>query len=254
MESTKVPEVGSYARKQLFGASRILSWSHQSRFRFAVQLVKKMRAKSVLDYGCGDGTFLYLLGDHGTRRIGVDYDENQIRDCIGRFQKEIEFYHTQSFSPDEKVEVVTCMEVIEHCTAEQRKKVLEDIQKVLSPHGSFLLSAPIEVGLPLLVKHIVRWFLAMTRFPGYQYREKYSFRELCSMIFASSKTKVQRPIYSTVDSKGSKREWHGHKGFNWKAFEKELENDFFVESIHFTPCDFGNGWFSSQVWFLCRKK
>lgn len=254
MESSNVPEIGSYAKKQLLGASRILSWSHQSRFRFAVDLVKRMRVQSILDYGCGDGTFLYLLGDRGTKRIGIDYDEHQIRDCRTRFQNEIEFYSTQSFSWEENVEAVTCMEVIEHCTDSQREAVLANIQKTLTPHGKLLLSVPNEIGFSLLIKHMVRWFLAVSGFPGYRYRETYSFRDFISMLFASSDTKIARPVYSSKDAKGARREWHGHKGFNWKAFEKELEKDYFIESIHFTPVEFANGLFSSQVWFHCRKK
>lgn len=254
MESSKVPEIGSYAKKQLLGASRILSWSHQSRFRFAVNLIKRMRVQSVLDYGCGDGTFLYLLGDRGTRRIGVDYDEHQIRDCKTRFQNEIEFFSVESFPWKEKVEAVTCMEVIEHCTDSQKKEVLSNIKEVLTPHGKLLLSVPNEIGLSLLIKHVFRWFLAITGFSGYQYRETYNLKDFLSMLFASAHTKISRPMYSSTDARGKKREWHGHKGFNWKSFEKELAEDFFIENIHFTPVEFGNGLFASQVWFHCRKK
>ena len=55
---------GAYAKKQLFSGFLPLRWSHGSRFELAARLVREYSPDgTVLDYGCGDGTFLALLAD-----------------------------------------------------------------------------------------------------------------------------------------------------------------------------------------------
>ena len=51
---------GHYARKQILSRDRLVAWSHRRRFDTAVSLAAAFRGKRVLDYGCGDGTFLAL--------------------------------------------------------------------------------------------------------------------------------------------------------------------------------------------------
>lgn len=38
----------------------------------------------VLDFGCGDGTWLNVLRDHGLRGVGIDYDPRKIAECRAR--------------------------------------------------------------------------------------------------------------------------------------------------------------------------
>jgi len=52
---------GHYARKQIFSRSRLVAWSHGSRFDLARRLVAPRAGQRLLDYGCGDGTFLGLV-------------------------------------------------------------------------------------------------------------------------------------------------------------------------------------------------
>jgi hypothetical protein len=51
---------GHYARKQIGCSSRLISWSHQRRFQAGLELTAPLQGKLVLDYGCGDGTFLAM--------------------------------------------------------------------------------------------------------------------------------------------------------------------------------------------------
>ena len=54
---------GHYAQKQLLSPSGLVRWSHGSRFRLARELVAPFAGRPLLDYGCGDGTFLALVQD-----------------------------------------------------------------------------------------------------------------------------------------------------------------------------------------------
>src|SRR6476659_6395786 len=76
---------GDYARKQIYCPSRVVAWSHASRFRLAARLAAAAGSGGrLLDYGCGDGTFIALT--HGTYGdvVGCDIDGAQLADCRRR--------------------------------------------------------------------------------------------------------------------------------------------------------------------------
>src|SRR4029079_17002072 len=52
---------GHYARKQIHCPSRVVAWSHGSRFDLARRLVAAAEGGRLLDYGCGDGTFVAMV-------------------------------------------------------------------------------------------------------------------------------------------------------------------------------------------------
>jgi 2-polyprenyl-3-methyl-5-hydroxy-6-metoxy-1,4-benzoquinol methylase len=57
-----ISQDGVYAKKQLFSRSRLVSFSHRRRFLTGLELVGPLaEGKRVLDYGCGDGSFIEAL-------------------------------------------------------------------------------------------------------------------------------------------------------------------------------------------------
>src|SRR3954466_15113432 len=80
-------ESGHYARKQIFCKSRIISWTHSRRFRIGLELAQQLSGNRVLDYGCGDGTFLaMLLAQQGApaEAVGVEIAPDLVDDCRTR--------------------------------------------------------------------------------------------------------------------------------------------------------------------------
>ncbi|HEY8280340.1 MAG TPA: methyltransferase domain-containing protein [Bdellovibrionota bacterium] len=257
MQIESTGKLGAYAKKQLLGTNFFLGWSHGARFRYALRLVEGFSPGSVLDYGCGDGTFLYLLGGKVSQRIGFDSDLKQVADCRTRLGSEIRFLDLSGIDDpalEGTFELITCMEVIEHCLPEQRHELLRRVQRLLKPGGRIVFSVPVEIGPALVGKQLVRAFLALTKVGHYEHREKYTVGELLKMLFAGARTKITRPVYETVLPGGQKIAWHGHKGFNWREFGLELHEEFVPESRAFTPLSFTGGLCSSQAWFVCRKK
>src|SRR3712207_2236328 len=88
---------GHYARKQIHCKGRIISWSHSSRFQLARRLVEPWAGQSILDYGCGDGTFLSRVADLFPTGVGADIDERQTVDCQRRLGNVagLSFLHTR---------------------------------------------------------------------------------------------------------------------------------------------------------------
>lgn len=248
---------GHYARKQLFSRSRLVAWSHTRRFELARQLVAPSAGRRLLDYGSGDGTFLALVHDLFPTALGVDVEPGQVRECAQRLAslEGLTFATTEAIADARhtgRYEVVTCMEVLEHCPDDVRERVLDDLRRVSAPGAAVIISVPIETGPSLAAKQAVRAFAAATGLREYDRRERYGAREFVVMTFARPHTCIARQETTTTLSDGRVIRFTGHKGFNWRALEESLAARFAIERRLFSPLPPLRGWLNSQAWFVCR--
>ena len=247
---------GHYARKQIHCADGLIRWSHARRFAMARKLVEPCAGGKLLDYGCGDGTFLGMVQDLFPVAAGVDLEERQIEDCCRRLGhlKHLSFLPMsalQSAGHAGAYQVVTCMEVLEHCPPGNLEQVIANLKRLVSPSGFVIMSVPVEIGPSLPIKQAARCVAGWRNLGDYRHGETYGWSELCKMLFASAATRIERPVYGSGDAAFS---WHGHKGFNWRALNIRLEQDFEVRHTLFTPLGLPGGWFASQAWFVCKPK
>jgi 2-polyprenyl-3-methyl-5-hydroxy-6-metoxy-1,4-benzoquinol methylase len=246
---------GEYARKQIYCPSRVVAWSHGSRFRLAARLASAAGAgRRLLDYGCGDGTFIGLT--HGTfaEAIGSDIDAAQLAHCRRRLGNlaGVNFVHLDDLAGrahSGAYDVVTCMEVLEHCVDAERVKVLDALHRVVSASGRVIISVPIEIGPALLGKQMFRAIAAWRGHGDYRHRETYSPGEL--MAAALGRPRLARAEYE-VDTPSGPLRYCGHKGFDWRILEGEIGRRFTVEQRRFTPLPALRGVLNSQVWFVCK--
>lgn len=243
---------GHYASKQLFSKARIISWSHRRRFQIGMQLGTQFAGQRVLDYGCGDGTFLAMLlasGAAPAMAVGSELQRNTVEECqlrLGtpslRFVLVDDLEHTGMF------EGIFCMEVLEHVV--EPDTILQRLERRLAPNGKMLISVPVETGLPLLFKQTVRRVAGWFHIGDYPGIHPYKMAELIAGVFAGSRQHIQRP----VDSNEWGLTFPDHKGFNWRAFQGILEQRFAIDSIVGSPISWLPPQFGSQVWFVLRKK
>ena len=249
---------GHYAQKQLLSRSGLVRWSHGSRFTLARALVEPFSGQRLLDYGCGDGTFLAMVEDLFPRALGVDVDGNQIADCALRFANAgITFLTTDRLdapSHARQYEVVVCMEVLEHCPDDIQLAVLSRIHDVTTPGGTIVISVPVEIGPTLAAKQAARALIALGGLKEYATRERYAPAELFRMVFASADTPFTRKEYVGTASGGRSSRFTGHKGFNWRKLQRAIEKTFTVERRLFSPMPVLGSLLNSQVWFICRKR
>ena len=78
--------------------------------------------------------------------------------------------------------------------------------------------------------------------------------ELIRMTFAGERTTIARPVHRVDLIHGQPTFYHGHKGFNWRACRRELNELFLVQRVLFSPLGWLRGFFSSQVWFTCKPR
>ncbi|HEU4560697.1 MAG TPA: methyltransferase domain-containing protein [Longimicrobium sp.] len=245
---------GAYARRQLFGGFKLLRWSHGSRFRVARQLVEPYAGARLLDYGCGDGTFLQMVHDLFPNVVGAEVDATLASEAAARYAAEpgLRFVHTGELGreTDGSFGVAVCMEVLEHCTSDAVDRVLADLGRLVAKDGTIIISVPVETGPALVGKQLYRALAARRGLEGYVERETYTSAELGKMLVAGGRTAIERPVYHSRFASGDPNVYHGHKGFNWRALRRRLARDFVVRRTLFSPVPLLGPLLNSQAWFV----
>jgi SAM-dependent methyltransferase len=248
---------GHYAEKQLLSRCGLVRWSHGSRFRLARDLAAPFAGGRLLDYGCGDGTFLALVSDLFPRAVGVDVAPGQLEDCARRFGgvPNVSFLLSDDLmdpSQQGRYDLIMCMEVLEHCPDDIQIVVLDRIHRVAAPGATLVVSVPIEIGPPLVAKQCARAAAALGGLSEYATRERYGPTELVRMLFADEHTAIPREEYRG-GADGPSR-FTGHTGFNWRRLQRVVSERFAIERRLFSPMPLLGSLLNSQVWFVCRHR
>jgi 2-polyprenyl-3-methyl-5-hydroxy-6-metoxy-1,4-benzoquinol methylase len=192
-DTNSVVEDGHYYRDQIGNTNKVIAWSHRSRFVKAISLIEGNSA-NLLDYGCGDGTFLAMAADKFKKGHGADVDANQIDNCKERFADldDVTFTVTGDMTSeyDGTFDVVTCMETLEHCTEDIVEIVLADLARLVAPGGRVIVSVPIEIGPSFVLKQSIRALAKRMGNSSYHVVERYSPRDAAKMVFAGRNTVV----------------------------------------------------------------
>lgn len=253
-QTTTDNAVGRYGERQLYCKERLIAWAQRGRFRLGLELARRYAGKVVLDYGCGDGTFLQMLMAHAERpttAVGLDINAELIAMCRSRLAGlpgltfllagEMGASHACAY------DAVMCMEVLEHVV--DWHPLLDDFERLLAPGGELLISVPVETGLPVLVKQSVRWMAGKRGLGDYPGTSSYTWAELGRSVLAGESQHVIRPVFR--EAQGA---FHDHKGFNWRRLRKEVNFRFELLRVVGSPVPWLTPHLASQVWFLARKR
>jgi SAM-dependent methyltransferase len=246
---------GHYAKKQIYSRARLIAWSHRRRFETATELAKTFGGKRLLDYGCGDGTFLGLLMAEPfapALAVGVEMHPSIVDDCRRRYEGEprLAFVLTGDLDRADqqgRYDAVFCMEVLEHVVA--LEPILERLGALLASDGRLIVSVPVETGLPVIVKQLVRRIAGWRGIGHYPGTTSYGFGELIASVFAGRRQHLVRPVFDAGSGP-----FHDHKGFNWMAARDAIERYFDIERSIASPLGWLGPRLSSQVWFVARRK
>jgi len=242
---------GFYAKKQLYLKDWLISWSHQRRFETGLQLVRQFQPKRLLDYGCGDGTFLALLQQAGAsmeQAVGCELQESVVTGLQDRFRRmpRLQFYLVRDVDNEAHhghYDMITCMEVLEHVV--QTCEVIHRLSRLLAPGGRLIVSVPVEIGAALVLKQSARRIAGWRGLGDYRFVARYSWSELYASLAPGIKQHIPRSVYQEPDGTN----FHDHKGFNWKVLQRDLDRVFRTERIVYSPL----AWLpamASQVWLI----
>jgi SAM-dependent methyltransferase len=245
---------GFYARNQLQSRSWLISWSHQGRFRTGLRLAREVGGDRLLDYGCGDGTFLGLLAAEGPGprlAVGAELDPSIVEDCRARFDgcDNLHFVLISDLERQSSVyDAIYCMEVFEHVT--DPVWLLEQFERLLAPGGSLVISVPIETGLPVVIKQIVRRVAGWRGIGHYPGTTGYTPGELARSVWAGSAQHIHRPTFTRPDG----TTFHDHKGFNWRTLRTLVRARFDLVREATSPVSWLGPQLGTQRWFVARKR
>lgn len=185
--------------------------------------------------------------------VGADVDAGQIAECERRLGTlhGVRFTLTREVErgPDRSWDVVTCMEVLEHCLEDERRRVVGALARLLAPGGIVIVSVPIEIGPSLAGKQFFRALAGLRRLGDYQHRERYSPGEMIRGAFGG---RLPRVPVERMGPDGPYR-YYGHKGFDYRDLERDLARELTIAARMFTPIRFAGPWLNSQAWFVCRR-
>jgi ubiquinone/menaquinone biosynthesis C-methylase UbiE len=244
---------GRHAQKQILSRSKLVAWSHGRRFATALALAREFGGKRILDYGCGDGTFLALAmmgASPPSTAVGADVIDNLVEDCQRRYSIEprMSFVHVDALDHPKharQYDAVFCMEVLEHVIDWDPE--LARLSRLLAAGGTLVVTVPVEIGLPVVAKQIVRKIAGWRKIGHYPGTTPYSWSELTRAVFAGRAHRVARPVVD-VGSGPS----YDHKGFNWRVLRERLERQFIVTRTLASPFSVLGPGLATQVWFVCR--
>lgn len=247
---------GHYAAKQLHSRDRFISWSHRRRFERGLELAGDLAGQRILDYGCGDGTFLALLQERKgapAHAIGAEIDPRIVLDCNRRFAglpsvRFVDVAALQDPGETESYDAVFCMEVLEHVV--DPMPLLAEFARLLRPGGTLIVSVPIETGPPVVVKQIVRRVAGWRRIGDYPGTSSYGPLEIVRSVFAGAQQHIPRPVFPTADG----RQFHDHKGFNWRVLRRAVAERFELVRTATSPFDWAGANLSTQAWFVARRR
>lgn len=129
-----------------------------------------LNGERILDFGCGDGRFEYLLKDSNCKIFGVDYSKKAIS-FARAFNKTPKFFEKNIYELNfsEKFDFIVSIETLEHIPFDELEGIIKKISMLLKTKGKFIISVPSK-NIPLSKKH-------------YQHFDERNLRELLSPFF-----------------------------------------------------------------------
>lgn len=247
---------GYYAQGQIYSSSKLISWSHRGRFATGLKLARDVAGMRTLDYGCGDGTFLGLLASRESAprlSVGAELYPSIVDDCRARFagQKGLHFILIEDLdrpAHQNTYDAIYCMEVFEHVI--DPVPLLEQFNRLLAPGGTLVISVPIETGIPVVVKQIVRRVAGWRGVGHYPGTTGYTFFELVRSVLAGSTQHITRPVISRDDG----TTFYDHKGFNWRVLRTLVKAHFELTRESTSPVEWLGPQLGTQRWLIARKR
>ena len=234
---TRSSSPGYYGLSTHSHSSWLIRFSHRRRFKLAIELLEPRPTSKILDYGSGDGYLLELLAQQVPSQNLTAFEPMQLLiPQIGNRLEHLGIKIHTAFQdlPEAGFDRIACLEVLEHLQPQAVLNSLAILKQLLSPGGILVISVPIEIGPPALLKYLGTRIIRGTD-------RHYKLSEAC---LAAGYKKIPRD-----DS----ADFIPHKGFDYRELKNQLETIFKINREIFSPLPFLGASFNAQaLWQLSK--
>lgn len=118
------------------------------RSRATLELLRRGELRSLLDYGCGRGELaLAAARELGLTVHACDIDAALVQQLASEHDGTVSFFAIDELRPslpfaEGELSAVSCSDVLEHMSDDQRAAALREIRRVLAPGGALVLTTP----------------------------------------------------------------------------------------------------------------
>lgn len=138
-------EPGYYHKKFLSG-NRIQRFWHKHKFETIFSKIKLDKSKSILDIGCGPGTFLSMMDGKYKLAYGIDIAKKQVGFAKKNFRGKNLFWKAAELKDmgfkKRTFDYVFMIELIEHLEHDEMKKLIKRIKPLLKKSGYLIITTP----------------------------------------------------------------------------------------------------------------
>lgn len=229
--------MGNYSDYTYSSKNPLRKMSHQRRFQLTAQLSSRFLPSngSMLDYGCADGHMLQILSGmrHDAELTGYEpYPDGSALPKVKIINSPADIAplrHT--------FDVVGCFEVLEHFSQNSRAQIIDDLESLLKPGGTLLISVPVEIGFPGFAKGILR------RLTDRHNGQQNTTGRLLKCLFGLPIPEVRQPDGAYLN----------HLGFYFKDLKPQLTDRFELVETHTSPFSWGGQIINSQIFSVWKK-
>ncbi len=208
-------------------------FAHRRRLANSIGIIPLREDISLLDYGCGDGKLLHEIKRSTSLAIDL-YGFEPFLDLD--FQDIRVFRDLAAIKSNQQFDVVTCFEVLEHFNPKEQESMLRDMKRLIKNEGLLILSVPIEIGFPAVIKNLRR---------AKQYRNGlHSFKNIARAFLGRS----------VPENRNKEGYISSHIGFSHRRLERMLAKHFRMERRKLSPFPGLGIHLNSQVFYSLRKK
>ena len=231
----------SYENYTINSKNPLARIAHRTRGDVALSYVHSHSESKILDFGCGDGDFLAVLAARSgsSKIIGFEpyLETKKTTSSLKIFRNWDEI--TAFCDANGLFETVTCFEVLEHFSKEREIEAIDKILKVLEPNGEFIVSVPIEKGLPVIPKNLRRIAIS---YEGNE--EIYTLKNIACSLFGIKNRSLDRL------RRGD--DFLSHMGFYFNDLEDLLKKRFIISKVSYSPFPKLPYFLNSQVFYKLK--
>ncbi len=182
----KIEIPGDYQYKAMNSGPRLQRFWHRNKLWVLDQITPIAKGHVVVDVGCGSGNLTLHSAEKCRLAIGLDPSESAVKFCNSISTARSVFIPAAGDAlpfPDESVDVVLFVEVIEHL--DEPMKIISEIWRILKKGGRVFVTTP-NYAFPSLWAP-VEWLADQSRMVakmggGEQHVQKFSPRSLADMF------------------------------------------------------------------------